>query len=291
VHHAQWRESKNALFERLAAPQATAEDPCPQLPDTFRSVARAAKIAEKPAFAADFAAEAAEPRPRYQGPKRILRTCLGSLANSTEFGLQMRREADRRRFDEAPRRVFLGDGLAWNWTIQREHFPTYTPILDFIHAVQYLYAAAAAWEPDDLRRATRYRELTEAVWQGRVAEVIDALRAELSARGVEPGGELADDHPLAALHAAARYFTNNQTRMDYPRYRRAGLPLTSAPMESLIKQLNYRVKGTEMFWNAPAGAEAILQLRAAALCDDDRLNRHLRRRRGRADVDPLIEPA
>ena len=61
--------------------------------------------------------------------------------------------------------------------------------------------------------------------------------------------------------------------MDYPRYRRLGLPVTSALMESLVKEVNYRVKGTEMFWNDPDGAEAILQVRAAALCDDDRLAR------------------
>ena len=36
-------------------------------------------------------------------------------------------------------------------------------------------------------------------------------------------------------------------------------------MESLVKEMNYRVKGTEMFWNDPEGAEAILQVRAAAL--------------------------
>jgi hypothetical protein len=41
-----------------------------------------------------------------------------------------------------------------------------------------------------------------------------------------------------------------------------------------------RVKGTEMFWNDPRGAEAILQVRAAALCDDDRLARHLATRPG-----------
>ena len=59
--------------------------------------------------------------------------------------------------------------------------------------------------------------------------------------------------------------------MDYPEYRRQGLPVTTAWMESLVKEVNYRVKGTEMFWNDPEGAEAILQVRAAALCDDERL--------------------
>jgi len=70
-------------------------------------------------------------------------------------------------------------------------------------------------------------------------------------------------------------FVLYQAVMDYPRYRQQGLPATSALMESLVKEVNLRVKGTEMFWNDPDGAEAILQVRAAALCDDDRLTRYL----------------
>ena len=68
--------------------------------------------------------------------------------------------------------------------------------------------------------------------------------------------------------------------MKYPEYRQAGLPVTTAWMESLVKEMNYRVKGTEMFWNDPDGAEAILQVRAASLCDDERLAKHLRSRAG-----------
>jgi hypothetical protein len=70
--------------------------------------------------------------------------------------------------------------------------------------------------------------------------------------------------------------------MDYQEYRRQGLPVTTAWMESLIKEVNYRAKGTEMFWNDPEGAEAILQVRAAALSDDGRLVRHLKSRPGSA---------
>jgi len=61
----------------------------------------------------------------------------------------------------------------------------------------------------------------------------------------------------------------------------SGLPVTTAWMESLVKEVNYRVKGTEMFWNNPTGAEAILQVRAAALSDDDRLSKYLHARPGR----------
>lgn len=277
VHGAKWRETKCASFERMESPEIQVRDPCPELPDTFRQVAQVAKIAEKAAFQAD---SPTEKRPVYEGPQRVLRTCLSSLVASVTFGRQMQREATRRRFFEAPRRVFIGDGLPWNWSIWRAHFPTFTPILDFIHAVQYLYAAAAAWESEDVPRWQRYLALAELVWKGRVAEVISQLHTELATRGILSEDDVPEGSPHQALAEAARYLTNNRQRMDYPAYRRAGLPITSAPMESLIKQINLRVKGTEMFWNAPDGAEAILQLRSAALCEDGRLDDYLKTRPG-----------
>ena len=44
-----------------------------------------------------------------------------------------------------------------------------------------------------------------------------------------------------------------------------------------MKIFNRRVKGSEKFWSE-AGAEAILQLRAAFLSEDGRLDRHLKER-------------
>jgi hypothetical protein len=51
-------------------------------------------------------------------------------------------------------------------------------------------------------------------------------------------------------------------------------------MESFVKEINARVKGTEKFWNDGASGEAILQIRAAALCEDDRLSSFLHSRPG-----------
>jgi len=45
--------------------------------------------------------------------------------------------------------------------------------------------------------------------------------------------------------------------------------VSSAPVESLIKEVNQRVKGTDKFW-IDDGLEAILQVRAANLSEDDR---------------------
>ena len=66
--------------------------------------------------------------------------------------------------------------------------------------------------------------------------------------------------------------------MAYASYRREGLPVTSSLAESLVKQMNRRVKGTEKFWNDGPSGEAILQLRAAVISDGDRLPRFVRNR-------------
>ena len=44
----------------------------------------------------------------------------------------------------------------------------------------------------------------------------------------------------------------------------------------------YCVKGTEKFWDNPEGAEAILQVRAALLSDDERLPDYIASRPGSA---------
>jgi len=68
--------------------------------------------------------------------------------------------------------------------------------------------------------------------------------------------------------------------MNYPEYRRQGLPLTSSHIESTIKQIAARIKGSEKFWRRPM-AEAILQLRADTLSDSRPLDAFWRRHQAR----------
>ncbi|MDY3558859.1 LysR family transcriptional regulator, partial [Gemmata sp. JC673] len=79
---------------------------------------------------------------------------------------------------------------------------------------------------------------------------------------------------------ARSYLGNNRDRMNYPRYRREGLPTTSSLVESLVGEINARVKSTQKHWTRPAGAEPILQVRAAVLSQDDRLPRFFAQRPG-----------
>ncbi len=120
-------------------------------------------------------------------------------------------------------------------------------------------------------------------WQGRVSEVTAELETRLNRLGPYPGpGPPPATDPRAVLRRTITYLRNNHERMKYADYRREGLPVTSSAVESLIKEFNYRVKGTEKFWDNPEGAEAILQVRAAVLSDDNRLATHIQARPGSA---------
>ena len=214
-------------------------------------------------------------------PKVLVRTVLSSMADSATFGHQMKHEAKQRRFDEASRRAFVGDGLPWNWTIQREHFCDYVPILDFIHVASYLYAAAVIIGETKEASWSSYLHLATDCWQGKSKQVAKELHEWLLEHSVvEPDRDR--QRAPASRRGGCLALLEQQTtpRMDYPTYRRQGLPVTSSLMESLVKQINHRVKGSEMFWDRPHGAERILQIRAAILSEDDRLDRYLKKRPG-----------
>ncbi len=284
-----WRETKNAVLIR-ACRTVSNDDPQPEPPACFCNAEHVAKIAETEALSVASSLPASAPDQQRHGcpestkaedwrPKRLVRTVLASIAESKVFGRQMEREAKRRRFFEAKAKAFLGDGLPWNWSIWKKHFRDFTPILDFIHVLSYLFLAAKAVHDAPEDKWSQYLAWMRGAWQGDVGQVLEELRALQAKRGV-PDKDTPDSDPRKILVTTINYLENNQDRMKYPEYRQAGLPVTTAWMESLVKEMNYRVKGTEMFWNDPEGAEAILQVRAASLCDDERLAKHLRNRVG-----------
>jgi len=150
-----------------------------------------------------------------------------------------------------------------------------------LHVLCYVYQAAWAVGATEAEKWSTYEDWLRVCWQGRVAEVIEELKQWQGRLGEPPEGEkLEGRDPRVLVAEALSYLGNNATRMDYPRYRREGLPVTSSLVESLVGDFNARVKGREKFWDRPEGAEAILQLRAAVLSEDERLERHFAQRPG-----------
>ena len=72
-------------------------------------------------------------------------------------------------------------------------------------------------------------------------------------------------------------------------YRRQGLPIMTSAVESVIKMINRRVKGSEKFWSEP-GAEAILQLRADYLSETETMSRFWLAREAQAEQRSPIPP-
>jgi len=284
VHDAHWRETKNALFLRMKS-DSFAEDPHPDLPACFadrqQMKSLLSGVGETETADSQSPSSTEEDRRAKDDwrPERLFRTCLSSLANSDAFGRMMEVEADSRGFYHADQKAFVSDGLPYNWKIQQRHFRDFTPILDFVHAVERIYEAVGCLDDDPDRRWQDYLRFSRACWRGEVGRVIDELKNRQRQLGAPPKACEKTD-PRKVFADAIGYLENNVSRMDYPAYRRAGLPTTSAHMESYVKELNVRVKGTEKFWNDGQSGEAILQIRAAALCDDDRLTLFLNNRPG-----------
>ena len=292
VHDPHWREDKAACLCTLAS-QEVAIDPHPEVPrcyldrdhvrqlvDAVHGVRGSAKSAEKSEANRDpppgvTEGEPPKKTPRWQ-PERLVRTVVATMEDSEAFGPMVAAEAQRRGFFASARAAFVGDGQAYNWTIHRTWFPDFIDITDFVHTSSYVYQAAYASTTVVEDRWPTYVRWITAVWQGQVSSVLAELRVL-----VGPSSAIQDPARLASLQESLTYLQNNEGRMDYPRYRRLGLPMVSALVESLVKEINWRVKGTEKFWNDPTGAEAVLQVRAALLCQDDRLANYLAHRPGK----------
>jgi hypothetical protein len=278
VQDPRWRETKVACCLSLSS-QEQADDPQPEPPSKFLDAARVAQLAAevkrrgRPALGRTQASPVQKRRPKKRrrpaSTKRV-RTVVASMAQSETFGWQMAAEVKRRGLERARRKACVCDGQQYNWTLFEMHLLPwgFIGILDFVHLLTYLHDAAYAWKKDRGRAWKHYVRWLRWAWSGQVGRLLSSLRKAASELG-KPPQDATDTDPRKIVRDTLGYVQNNRSRMDYPRYRRLGLPTSSAPVESTIKQINRRVKGCEKFW-LNGGAEALLQLRAAYLSEDDR---------------------
>jgi hypothetical protein len=288
VHAPEWKEPKYGCGLTLKSQQSKT-DPQPQPPAKFLNAERVAKIVKqvksRSSKAGEVAARAQAKTPvsalaqkRKKSVERgalevVLRTVVASMAEAEEFGYILVTEAYLRNLDRAKRKGYVCDGQSCNWTIWDRHFRElgFVPILDFLHLLTYLYSAAHAAGGTPKQQWARYEVWLRWAWTGERQKVWAALHAAAAKAGTAPQDANEQD-PRCILAEAARYVENNLSRMDYPRYRKLGLPISSAPIESVVKQCNRRIKGTEKFW-LKNGVEAVLQVRAAYLSQDGRVER------------------
>jgi hypothetical protein len=168
------------------------------------------------------------------------------------FAQRADREARRRGFDQARRRVVLGDGAPWIWNLADELFPGAIQIVDLYHAKGRLCDVAKAiyGAGSDLGEHWAKQRRDE-LDQGKIDDILEALRVHAQT----------DDEARKGLD----YITCNQTRMRYPEFRAQGLCVSSGVVEAGCKVvIGTRLKRSGMHWTV-AGADAIIALRSCKL--------------------------
>jgi hypothetical protein len=286
-----WRENKVAAVMTMSS-EVHQVDPCPELPEVFsdplvvlklaREVGHAEALPQAEPFRssgseqdqqAEQTQQEQEQKQRRPGSPEVLsRRVLATRQDNNAFGPMVAALAWSLGLMMAVRGAFVADGAEGNWSIQKKYFPRFTAIVDFIHVLSYVFAAAMAGR-SFAEGWPVYQQWIAWVWQGKVEQVLEAMRQRL--------GELAEDSKEAqSVGKSLGYLEGQKGRMDYAEYRKAGLPIMSSVMESTVKQIGRRVKGTEKFWTEE-GVEAVMQLRADYLSDDEPMEQFWRQRADR----------
>ncbi len=168
------------------------------------------------------------------------------------FAQRAYREAKRCGFDQAKRRVVLGDGALWIWNLAGEQFPGAIQIVDLFHAKEHLSdVSKAVYGPgSDLGRQ----------WAKRRHDELDEGKMDALLRALSVHADAIDE----ALNCM-KYFIRNRHRMAYPEFRALGLCVGSGVVEAGCKvAIGTRLKRSGMHWTL-SGANAIIALRCCKL--------------------------
>jgi hypothetical protein len=161
--------------------------------------------------------------------------------------------ACERQADLSEELVFVCDGAVWIWKLIERHFPHAVQIVDWYHASEYLPPLAeAAFGLDTQPYHAWLENARTLLWEGQIDTLIHACQ-QLASQATTP------------VHKAVTYFTNNQKRMDYARFRQQGYFIGSGTVESAGKQIaTLRLKRAGARWTE-IGALLTAKARAAWL--------------------------
>ncbi len=180
------------------------------------------------------------------------------LWDAKTFANQQWAEGCRRGLERAEQIVSVNDGALWIWLIVQMCWAPCVEILDWWHAVEKLWEAAAALFDEDAPTSTIWMEHQKSyLWHSQLRQVIRSIR-QVSPRGL----------PLPdKVRTTVGYIFNNRYRMRYKQFRQAGYPIGSGTVESACKLvMQERMKQAGMRWSRD-GAQAMLALRSVLLSD------------------------
>ena len=150
--------------------------------------------------------------------------CRDTDPEQSAFARRVWREAERRGFPRAERRVILGDGARWIWKVAWELFPRAIRIVDFYHAAERLWEVAKDLLRDDPAAAETWA---------------DARCSELRERRLDSVLATLKAHAGQSAKAAEceAYIRTNRDRMRYADFRAQGLQIGSGVVEAGCKSV------------------------------------------------------
>lgn len=164
-------------------------------------------------------------------------------------------EACRRGLEKAKRIVCISDGAIWIWMMVFICFPKRIEILDWWHAIEYVWAIAHEIF-DDADDAAAWVAAQKGLLKTQgLRHVFRSIRDRFPRQQALP----------ESIQQALGYLVRNRHRMHYGQYRQAGLPIASGTVESAAKTVvQARMKQAGMRWGRD-GAQAMLSLRCLLL--------------------------
>jgi hypothetical protein len=138
----------------------------------------------------------------------------------------------------------------------RAHKVSVPIVVDFVHVLEYVWAAAWCFFAEGDRAAeTWVREHARRILHGQAGIVAAAIRRTATNRDLSPEQRRNADR-------CATYLLNNKRHLDYPTALARGWPIATGVIEGACRYLvKDRMDITGARWGLP-GAEAILKLRA-----------------------------
>ncbi len=291
VHNPSWIETKAACFQILESSESTL-DPRQQLPKIFSNKDAVRHLVEglkghskkeEPDKSESHEEnknvlnnlKLQQEEKESSKPKIIKQYAFADIVDAESFGHAIYYKANQYNLYAAPRKAFIGDGDKKIWAIYEENFraDNWIPILDFVHAVEYAFEAAKVYTKKETECWAHYVTFINYIWQGKALTVIrrlDKWIAELENSAKKETDKLITR--IDMLKSIRLYFLNNLSRMNYPLYRKMGLPISSCYVESLIKQFNIRIKSTDKFWNH-SSVKSVVKMKASLISDDNHYQR------------------
>jgi hypothetical protein len=198
-------------------------------------------------------------RPRPQPLRKELRASLDGKEAAISKLAQRAAVRDGRHILH---RVALTDGAEPLQEQMLIQLPTYTLVLDIIHAAEYLWESANAVLGETHGQRTAWvRQHLELLLAGRTAAVITVLEQVACDPAMTP------TH-VQVLRKTIGYYRRNQPYMRYDQYLAQGWPIGTGVVEGACRHLvKDRMEQSGMRWTK-AGAQAVLDLRAVRLTGD-----------------------